>query len=332
MSLEISTLVFNTQHKIFTMRKIISTLFFTVLTLTVLAQVKKPTLMVVPADSWCSQNGFTTKYNDQGRTVSVADYGQAVLQSSDCFHVITKINALMSDRDFPLKDLASVIKSIEANRAMDAATKTKSGSILAESPLDILKRTANADIMIELNWTVNERGPKRSVTYSLAAKDAYTDKQIAGCQGTGEPSFSTEVPLLIEEAVVGSIDQFASQLQAHFEDMMESGREVLLEVKVVANRSGIDMTSEYGGEELMDIIENWVEANTVNHRFNLSQGSENFLKFEQVRIPLYQANGLPTDTRRWARELVKFLKSKHNIPCRVDIRGLGKAVVMVGEK
>lgn len=31
-------------------------------------------------------------------------------------------------------------------------------------------------------------------------------------------------------------------------------------------------------------------------------------------------------------ELVKTLSSKYQIPCRVDIRGLGKAVVMIGEK
>ena len=296
------------------------------------AQVKKPTLMVVPADNWCVKHGFTTSYKDQGRTVEVPDYEQAVMKSNDCNQVITKINALMSDRDFPLKDLPAVVKSMRANRAMDAAANTRYHSKLAESPLDILKRTANADIMIELNWQVNEKGPKRSVTYSLAAKDAYTDKQVAGFQGTGTPSFSAEVPLLLEEAVTGSIDLFTSQLQAYFDDMMENGREVLLEVRMVVNRAGINLHSEYEGEELTDIIDDWVAANTMNHRYNLSQGSENFLKFEQVRIPLFQPNGLPTDTRRWARGLAKHLAAKYKITCRVDIRGLGKATVLVGAK
>ena len=238
----------------------------------------------------------------------------------------------MSDRQFPLKDLSAVTKSMETNQAMDAVTTSRSGAGLAESPLDVIKRNANADIIIELNWSVNTTGPKHSITYSLAAKDAYTDKQIAGCQGTGTPSFSAEIPVLLEEAVIGNMDNFTSQLQAHFDDMMENGREVTMEVKVVDNGSGIDMTSEYGGDELTDIIDDWVSDNSVNHRYNLSQGSENFLKFEQIRIALYQANGRANDTRRWARELVKFLTSKYQIPCRVDIRGLGKAVVMIGEK
>ena len=314
------------------MKKVLSTMFLAVLALTASAQVKKPTLMVVPADNWCVKNGYITKFNDQGSMVDVPNYKQALQNSSDCYNVITKINTLMSDRQFPLKDLSAVTKSMETNQAMDAVTTSKSGAGLAESPLDVIKRNANADIIIELNWSVNTTGPKRSITYSLAAKDAYTDKQVAGCQGTGTPSFSAEIPVLLEEAVIGNMDNFTSQLQAHFDDMMENGREVTMEVKVVDNGSGFDMTSEYGGDELSDIIDDWVSDNSVNHRYNLSQGSENFLKFEQIRIALYQANGRPNDTRRWARELVKFLTTKYQIPCRVDIRGLGKAVVMIGEK
>ena len=314
------------------MRKTICFMVVALLAFSATAQVKKPTLMVVPADNWCVKNGFITRFNDQGTMVDVPNYKRALQNSSDCYNVITKINTLMSERNFPLKDLSAVTKSMETNQAMDAVTTTKSGAGLAESPLDVIKRNANADIIIELNWSVNTTGPKRSITYSLAAKDAYTDKQVAGCQGTGTPSFSAEIPVLLEEAVIGNMDNFTSQLQAHFDDMMENGREVSMEVKVVDNGSGIDMTSEYGGDELTDIIDDWVSDNSVNHRYNLSQGSDNFLKFEQIRIALYQANGRPNDTRRWARELVKFLTSKYQIPCRADIRGLGKAVVIVGEK
>ncbi|MDY3945241.1 MAG: DUF6175 family protein [Prevotella sp.] len=314
------------------MKHLVLTFILTIASLAGFAQAKKPTLMVVPADNWCVQNNFMDKFDDQGTEVLVPNYKRVLQNSSDCYNVITKINTLMSDRNFPLKDLSAVIKSMDSNSAMNAVTTSKSGAGLAESPLDLIKRNANADILIELNWQVNTVGPKRSITYSLAAKDAYTDKQIAGTQGTGTPSFAAEMPVLLEEAVVGNMDNFCAQLQAHFDDMMENGREVALEIKVIDNGSGIDLSSEYGGDELTDIIDDWVSDNTVNHRYNLSSGSENYLKFEQVRIPLYQANGRPNDTRRWARELSKVLTSKYQVPNRVDIRGLGKAVIMIGEK
>ena len=200
---------------------IICSLLIVFMAIVTKAQVKKPTLMVVPADNWCVKNGYMDKFNDQGTVVNAPNYKRALQNSSECYNVITKINALMSDRSFPLKDLSAVTKSLETNQAMDAVTTTKSGAGLSESPLDIIKRNANADIIIELNWSINTTGPKRSVTFSLAAKDAYTDKQVAGCQGTGSPSFSSDTSVLLEEAVIGSMDNFTSQLQAHFDDMME---------------------------------------------------------------------------------------------------------------
>lgn len=294
-------------------------------------QAKKPTLMVVPADNWCIANNYVDKINDQGTVKDVPNYKRALQNSSECYNVITKINTLMSDRSFPLKDLSSVLKSMANNTVMDIVTTSSSGAELAESTLDLIKRNSNADIILELNWQVNTVGPKKSITYSLAAKDSYTDKQIAGAQGTGSPSFSADLPVLLEEAVIANMDNFCAQLQAHFDDMMENGREVTMEVKVVEDGSGINLASEYEGEELTDIIDDWVSDNSVNHRYNLSQGSNNFLKFEQIRIPLFQANGRPNDTRRWTRDLSKFLTTKYQIPSKVDIRGLGKAVLLIGE-
>ena len=233
-------------------------------------QAKKPTLMVVPADNWCVANNFVDKINDMGTTKDVPNYKRALQNSADCYNVITKINTLMSDRNFPLKDLSSVLKSLANNSVMDLVTTSKSGAELVESTLDVIKRNSNADIIIELNWQVNTVGPKKSITYSLAAKDSYTDKQIAGAQGTGTPSFSAELPVLLEEAVIANMDNFCAQLQAHFDDMMVNGREVTMEVKVVDDGSGIDMSTEYEGQELTDIIDDWVSDNSVNHRYNLS--------------------------------------------------------------
>jgi hypothetical protein len=48
---------------------------------------------------------------------------------------------------------------------------------------------------------VNRTGPKYSLTFNLQGIDAYTNKQIAACQGTGDPTFSAELPVLIEESI-----------------------------------------------------------------------------------------------------------------------------------
>jgi hypothetical protein len=133
-------------------------------------------------------------------------------------------------------------------------TKT-SGASLAESPVDRLRRTARADIILEIDWGINKNGPKHSVTYNLRGLDAYSNKQVAGAEGTGAPSFSAEIPVLIEEAVQNHMDPFTELLRQHFDDLLENGREVVIELQIPDNGQDLDFESEYGGKELAEIID-----------------------------------------------------------------------------
>ena len=297
-------------------------------------QAKKPTIMVVPADVWCSENGYITTYDNQGDEVSVPDYEKAVQNDMDLVNAITKIGELMAERGLPLKDLASTVRSIRQSSAEDEMTVSRSsGSSLAESPLDKLLNRAKADILVELAWKINTVGPKQSVTYTLRGIDAYTNKQVAAAQGTGAPSFSAEIPVLIEEATLEKMDGFIAQLQAHFDDLLANGREVNVNIRVFDNGSGMSLEDEYDGYELIDIIDDWMAQNTVQHRYSLTDATENMMRFEQVRIPLYRENGMPMDTRRFVTELRRYLsKEPFNITSKVLTKGLGRADLVLGEK
>ncbi|MBK6540876.1 MAG: hypothetical protein IPG10_06285 [Flavobacteriales bacterium] len=298
---------------------------------TATAQAKKPTLMVVPSDNWCYQNGFIIEYDNQGKAVKAPDYKRALQENSDLLLVISKINQLMTDRGFPLKNLESSLKTLESEAAEDNMSQSKSGGEVSESPTDKLKKVAKADIWMQLTWTVNEMGPKRSITFNLQGLDAYTDKQVAGASGTGPQSQTPELAILLEEAVLSQLDLFNGQLQKHFDDLFANGREVMLRIKKWDSFSG-DLESEYGGEELSTQIENWVSANTVGGRFSLSDATENMMLFEQVRIPLYDATNKAVDTRGWARGLQKHLKDAYQIEAKLVMKGLGQATIIVGEK
>ena len=284
------------------MKKSILALFFVCLVLSLAGQEKKPTIMVVPSDVWCNQHGYMTTFDNQGTIQKVPDYKAAMQSDADLLLVIGTINTLMADRGFPLKNLESVLKSIEQRMAEDNMTVSKtSGAELAESPLDRLRRTAKADIIMQITWTTNTTGPKRSITYNLQGLDSYTDKQIAGAQGTGNPSFTAETPVLLEEAVVNHMDNFCFQLQSYFDDLVAKGREVSVDVKVF-DTGEMDLETEFNGVELTEIIDEWMSANTVNHVFNKSDASENYIQYEQVRIPLYKNNGATMDAEGFVPE------------------------------
>jgi hypothetical protein len=301
---------------------------------------KKPTIMVVPSDNWCVSHGYTMTFDDQGTKRTLPDYKKALQNSSDLLLVIGKLNTLMAERGFPAKNMETEMKNINNRSAEEEMLMSKeSGSAIAESPIDALKKTAKADIIMQLTWTVNKTGPKKSITFNLQGIDAYSGKQVAGSQGTGSPSFTAELPLLLEEAVLAHLDNFNAQLMAHFTDLAANGREVVVNIKVWDN-ADFDLEEEFDfdGEEdeLQFHIENWFADNCFNGKFNISDGTQNFMKLEQVRIPMYyerRGQQRAMDTRRFLNGLRKMLKDEpFNTDSKIYMRGLGEAWLIIGEK
>jgi len=295
-------------------------------------QAKKPTIMVIPSDVWCNTNKYMTTFDNQGTATKIPDYKKAFQENADLLQVIAKINTLMADRGFPLKDMAQAIKSLESESAENALLTSKSGAGVAETPLERIKKVAKADIIMELTWTVNATGPKKSITYTLKGLDAYTDKQVAGATGTGAPSFSAELPVLLEEAVLAHIDNFNAQLQTHFDDLFANGREIIVRIKKFDSWPD-DLEKEYNGKELREIISDWMHDNTVQHRFSETDSGETSMLFEQVRIPLFDANGKAMDAKSFLKGLQTMLKgAPYMITNKLMTKGLGQATVVLGEK
>lgn len=297
------------------------------LSISVFAQ-KKPTLMILPSDNWCTQRYFTTTYENQGETVRVPNYQQAFQEDLELNPVISKVGELMTGLGYSLKDAEMELKNISTRTAEDNATLSKSsGAQLTESPLDMLKRRAKADIIIQVGWILNEA----SMSFTLEAFDAYTSKRIATATGTSQ-DYADDVPLLLEKAINKQIKPFDKQLTAFYDRMKKEGREIVLTVRTWDSWEQ-DLESEYDNDELLNHILVWMQENTVNQQFNLTDATENFAQFEQVKIPLKDDRGINMDARSFARGLQKYLnKSPYNITSKLMMRGLGEAILVLGEK
>jgi hypothetical protein len=295
-------------------------------------QAKKPTLMILPSDNWCEQRYFMTEFDNQGTKQKVPNLKQAFQEDTEIGQVISKIGSLMIDRGFPLKDAEQELKTIETRTAEDNMTSSNaSGSSLSESPLDVLKNRAKSDILIQVWWNVNKSNNGKIVSFVLEAFDAYTNKRIAASSGNSSPGDEI-VPVMLEKAILQNIDPFVAQLQGHFDDLLQNGREIRLTVRRWDNWQ-YNLESEFQGEELRDLIYDWMQENTVNARFNESNSTENRIDYEQVRIPVYDDRNRALDARQYSRELVKYLNSTpFNFDVKLMTRGLGEAILVLGEK
>ena len=303
-----------------------------VLTLSTISQTKKPTIMILPSDNWCVQRYFTTTFDNQGTDVKVPNYQQAFQEDTELGQVISKVGGVLTGLGYSLKDAEQEIKSLNVKQAEDNVTMSKtSGANLVESPLDILKRRIKSDIVIQIWWKLNREGAGRSASFTLEAFDAYTNKRIATSTGTTKVS-TDAIPVLLEKAVQENAKPFDKQMDKWFADQQVNGREISLTVRCGDSWDN-DLETEFDGEELTDCIQSWLQKNCVNGAYNLSDGTESFAQFEQVRIPLQDEKGKAMDARAFATKLRKHLQQPpYNITSKVIIRGLGEAVLILGEK
>ncbi len=325
------------------MKKILLSFVFAVISVTLFAQAKKPTIMVIPSDVYCTKNGYTTEWVDENGTKhTVSDLSNIFKQedSEDLRLVISELSRIMAERGFPLKDLEQTLKSIQQESLeMSLLESSTSGSYITESMLDKVKRTAKADIILDLDYTIMQKGPQRYISYNMRGLDAYTNKVITANSGTGNPSVSAPINVLLEEAVINYMDSFCAQLMSHFEDMAKNGREVVVKFRVW-DSSDVDFETEFDYEdeylELTDIISYWLEDNTVNGAPTRTNATSTYLVFEQVRIPLYrERNGkqVALDTRGFINGLRSYLKKDpFLIESKMYERGLGEVWLIIGEK
>jgi len=300
--------------------------------LTSQAQQKKPTLMILPSDNWCNQRYFMSSFNDQGTMKKIPNYKQAFQEDTELGQVIAKLGAFMLNEGYTLKDAEQEIKKLEQVSAEDNVTaSSNSGSDLSESPLDKLKKRAKSDIIIQLWWEVNTATGGNVIRYTLDAFDAYTGKRIASSTGNSKAS-DKFIPDLLLKAVKENFSLFNSQIDTYFNDMKKNGREVIVKIKTWKNWDK-NLEEEYDGKELNEYITGWMKKNTLQGNFNTTDNSETYILFEQTRIPLVNESGEAMDARDFTRGLQKYLKAApFNITSKLMTRGLGEAILVLGEK
>ena len=314
------------------MKKLLLLLAISIMATAVSAQqAKKPTIMLLPSDHWCSVRYFTKVLDNQGVKQTINDYDSAFRTDAELPQVVSKVGELMTSLGYDLKDFMMENKALNDRMLEEQVTMSKSGASVIETPLDMLRRTVKYDIELCVDWDIISEGNKKAVRFTIEAFDSYTNKRIATSTGVGKPS-SKGIAYQIEGIISDKINTFDSQLKQFLSKQQVSGREVRLSVRMW-DSAAIDLEAEFGGKELIEYIQLWLKANTVNSAFNLTNATESRAQFEQVMIPCFDDSGMAIDARAFVSKLRKYLrKEPFNIESKVVSRGLGEAILIIGEK
>ncbi len=302
-----------------------------VATLSFAQAAKKPTIMLLPSDHWCSARYFTKTFDNLGAKQTINDYDAAFREDAELPQVVSKVGELMTKYGYDLKDYAMESKALNDRMLEEQVTMSKSGAMIVETPLDMLRRTVKYDIELCVDWEVIKDESGKAVRFTIEAFDSYTNKRIATATGIGEAS-NKAIAYQIEDIVTKNLKAFDKQLQDFLAKQKKSGREIRLSVQVW-DSAPVDLEEEYDDMELIEYIQLWLKENTVNSAFSLTNATESRASFEQVMIPCLDDNDMPMDARAFAAKLRKYLrKEPFMLQSKIVTRGLGEAILVIGEK
>lgn len=301
----------------------------------VFGQAKKPKLMIVPAMTWCSENGYVDTFQGMSGTKKVPNYQRAFEENAEIAMIIGAMQDFMTREGYQVVDLKSQLGRLNSRSARDQVTTAGGG--IASSPIDELNKIAKCDITVELHYSVKRDMGLKYLEFNCSAIDTYVSTPVStGNIGKGTPAPSTDIVNQLEEAVLSFKDKFISDMDLYYNRLFENGRQVVIRC-TKAEFCPIDFEEEYDGEELATLIENWIADNAMKGNYDLSDRTENELFFDYVNIPMTyidprNGNERGTDANWMAGNLRKYIESVTGQKCKTDLIGLGEINLIMGGK
>ena len=292
-------------------------------------QQQKPAMLVIPSDQLLQQFGKLKQQEALGKTLQVRDYNGYLLTDQDSKFIISTIQSAFIQMGYPLNDLEQTLKSINEQEMLDAIDG------IQKDAKTILLTTAKPDIILELDYNIvtdrSSRDFKKSLTYTLKAIDAFSNKVVATIQQTNfEGNSKTTTPAaLMEAALAKDTKGFTQQINNHFNTIIETGREITLRV-TIDNGVNLTMSDEcLDGDTYSDFIIDWVKVNTLLGAYNMNRNTETEMYFTNVKIKTLNDNGTQYSAYDFARELSRALNKGCGIKSRNTTQGLGMATISI---
>lgn len=292
-------------------------------------QQQKAAMLVIPSDQLLQQFGKLKQQEALGKTLQVRDYNGYLLTDQDSKFIISTIQSAFIQMGYPLNDLEQTLKSINEQEMLDAIDG------IQKDAKTILLTTAKPDIILELDYNIvtdrSSRDFKKSLTYTLRAIDAFSNKVVATIQQTNfEGNSKTATPAtLMEAALAKDTKGFTQQINNHFNTIIETGRDITLRV-TIDNGVNLTMSDEcLDGDTYSDFIIDWVKVNTLLGAYNMNRNTETEMYFTNVKIKTLNDNGTQYSAYDFARELSKALNKGCGIKSRNTTQGLGMATISI---
>ena len=293
----------------------------------------RPQIMVLPSDNTLKNFKALSESKTNGRTYYQRDYAAYLKNDYHARRIFSTIQDAFNEQGYPLNDFEQTLKQLDTQAAIDLVDD------LGDDAKTQLLTTAQPDIILELDYYTNSgkgisltghnysNKGERSVSYTLNAIDAYTNKVVASINATSLKGESTTK--LIQEDFQKQLPQFQQDILKYFKDVLKRGRDITLRV-AVENGCDINLSDEsIEGDTYSDYINDYIKTHTVKGAYKLQRNTDKEMYFVNCRIKLLNEDGTQFGVYDWARELSKKLRKDLGLKVTNKAQGLGEVLITI---
>ncbi len=266
------------------MRKFIISLFSLVVAFSSAQNIStvQPKIMVVP---------YVTEGNDIRQTIE---------KDPNIRIVLSKIREAFDKRGFTTIDIETKLKSQSVNNALSDNAQTSRSSMVIQN--------SGADIYVESEYIYTPSSSGNSVKVLMKACDVSTGGALASKDAFSGQFYTEDIGRLAGAAVEKVADDFLNVIQTKFDDIVENGRSIILDIKI-DEASTHTLHEERNGSELVDQIEDWVADHAYKNNYHVQGSSELEMIFDDIRIPLKDGNGRNYNINQFDREVRQLFRN-----------------------
>lgn len=213
--------------------------------------------------------------------------------------VLSKIREAFDKRGFTTIDFETKLKAQSANNALSENAQTNRSSMIIQN--------SGADIYVETEYIYTPSSTGNSVKVLMKACDVSTGSALASKDAFSGQFYTEDIARLAGAAVEKVADDFLNVIQTKFDDIVENGRSIILDIKI--DEASIHTLHDSINEsELADLIEDWVADHAYKNYYHIQGGTELEIIFDDIRIPLKDGNGRNYNINQFDREIRQLFK------------------------
>jgi hypothetical protein len=256
----------------------------------------QPKIMVIPF----------TKEGEDIRTILEADVNRRI--------AITKIKEAFDSRGFTTVDFTAKLKAAKDNNVFTSDNQTVFKTQFIQM--------SGADIYVQAEVSEQKGQSGNSVTLILTGYEASTGNSLSNKVGESGRFYTEDFGKLASKAVENIAEDFLNVMQTKFTDIVNNGKSVIIDISFDAGSQHTMASEDIGtlGLPLSDQLEEWMGKNAFKNNYHIQGTTDLEMIFDDVRIPLKDANGNNYNPNKFALEIFKFLKSISLDP-KKDVKG-----------